>query len=599
MKPLCRAYHWVERHFFQNLSRKLAGNLLFLVLLQGLAVLALHRGRSALAELLRKAGASPEVLARADALMAEHVQIGAAIGAVALVAAVFAFCFLRFLIVRPIRSSIAHLRALGQGGGDLSADLPVMTCDEIGELARAYNGFVGQLRGMIADLRRMGVGIAVESAQVAKRVEDSAGRAGEQQTLAEVIVRSSQEATEAIDSSSAGLQRVADSTGRNLEAAREAVGELRQVADQMEGVTGRMAAFRDTVEELDRTSRGTGAIVSLIEDISDQTNLLALNAAIEAARAGEAGRGFAVVAEEVRKLADKVKSATGEIASNIRSMSSQTRSVLDETLAIGARTAQARSVVQQSSQTLQVMVGDFEGSNEQLLQIATAVEELSTTNLRVHEKISHVRGLSREVSERMAQSGASAAELGQITERLQVLVSQFRVGQGSFEAIVFKARLHRELMAARIAELHARGVDVFDDRYRPVPGTTPPKYETSYTEAFRQELQPLYDRALADVDGAVFALCVDRNGYAPTHNGKYSKPVTGDPKVDLAQSRDRRKFDDKTGLRAARSEAPLLLQTYVRDTGEIMNDLSIPLWVAGRHWGALRLGLQPAALLGE
>ncbi|WP_274534870.1 hypothetical protein [Salinivibrio kushneri] len=37
----------------------------------------------------------------------------------------------------------------------------------------------------------------------------------------------------------------------------------------------------------------------------------------------------------------------------------------------------------------------------------------------------------------------------------------------------------------------------------------------------------------------------------------------------------------------------MLLQTYKRDTGEVMHDLSVPLFVAGQHWGAVRMGYYP------
>jgi methyl-accepting chemotaxis protein len=95
----------------------------------------------------------------------------------------------------------------------------------------------------------------------------------------------------------------------------------------------------------------------------------------------------------------------------------------------------------------------------------------------------------------------------------------------------------------------------------------------------------------------VFCAAVDRNGYLPTHNRKFSHPQTDDPVWNAAHCRNRRIFDDRVGLKAGRSTAPFLLQVYRRDMGGgqsvLMKDLSAPITVGGRHWGGLRLAYRP------
>ena len=90
-----------------------------------------------------------------------------------------------------------------------------------------------------------------------------------------------------------------------------------------------------------------------------------------------------------------------------------------------------------------------------------------------------------------------------------------------------------------------------------------------------------------------FCAAVDRNGYLPTHNIKFSKPQGSDPAWNAANCRNRRIFDDRVGLAAGRSTKPFLLQSYRRDMGGgnfvMMKDCSAPIVVRGRHWGGLRL----------
>jgi methyl-accepting chemotaxis protein len=110
-------------------------------------------------------------------------------------------------------------------------------------------------------------------------------------------------------------------------------------------------------------------------------------------------------------------------------------------------------------------------------------------------------------------------------------------------------------------------------------------------------MQRIYDDIVGQIPGGTFSLCVDENGYGPTHNTKYSKRPTGNQEQDIISSRDKRIFDDATGIRAAKNTEPVLLQTYMRDTGEILNDLSMPIYLGSKHWGALRVGFDPLALL--
>jgi methyl-accepting chemotaxis protein len=145
--------------------------------------------------------------------------------------------------------------------------------------------------------------------------------------------------------------------------------------------------------------------------------------------------------------------------------------------------------------------------------------------------------------------------------------------------------------------LTQRNVDIFDCQYQLIPGTEPAKYKTHYDDLFAKELQPLYDRMVDELNGSIYCLCVDTNGYAGTHNSRFSQPLTGDYDTDLNHSRDKRMFNDPTGKRSAKNTNPFLLQTYARDTGEVLSDLSLPIIVKDRHWGAVRLGFDPVILL--
>jgi len=135
--------------------------------------------------------------------------------------------------------------------------------------------------------------------------------------------------------------------------------------------------------------------------------------------------------------------------------------------------------------------------------------------------------------------------------------------------------------------------DVFDRQYVEIKGYTwgaKPKYHTRYDSAIEPAVLVFEDKFLEQED-FVFAVGVDENGYLPTHNTRYQKPLTGDLEKDLVGNRSKRIFNDPVGIAAAKNVEPTLLQVYKRDTGETMWDVSSPIHVKGKHWGGFRVGV--------
>jgi methyl-accepting chemotaxis protein len=143
------------------------------------------------------------------------------------------------------------------------------------------------------------------------------------------------------------------------------------------------------------------------------------------------------------------------------------------------------------------------------------------------------------------------------------------------------------------------GVSVFDRHYQPIPNTNPQKYKVSWGDEFGRRCQNYLEECLAEIPGCVFAVAVTDGSYLSVHNLKFSKPLTGDYNIDLIGNRTCRKFDRPPEIRAASNTEALLLQTYLRDTGEILCDIVMPIQVNGRLWGNVRIGMTAEALLAK
>ena len=203
--------------------------------------------------------------------------------------------------MKPIPHLLVSFNKASQG--DLTAETPIITKDEIGGLAQEFNRMLKKQRESILIVRDAAQQISNSSSQISMGNEDLSQRTQEQASTLE-------ELSAMIEEMSASIQLVASNSERGEQLSQAT---LNVVEEGKEAVVETIKAM----EEISASSTQIAEIIKVVNDIAFQTNLLALNAAIEAARAGEQGRGFAVVAAEVRNLASRTAESAREIESLI------------------------------------------------------------------------------------------------------------------------------------------------------------------------------------------------------------------------------------------------------------------------------------------
>lgn len=385
-----------------------------------------------------------------------------------------------------------------------------------------------------------------------------------------------------------------------LQAGQQSADSLRIIDDALSGVNSLVGAVQIIEHQLEGLEGALGEVSSMsrnIQKIARQTNLLALNATIEAARAGDAGKGFAVVATEVKTLARQTADVTTGIDHTVQNLSGSVTTLIEtstDTLkmadSVGAGVGvinNAVSVFGQAIDSVESKVGDIsQAASQSLTQCQEVMGEIDkffegvamTTEslLKADERITSLLGSSEELMCYIAASGFHTSD----TPFLDTAQDTAKRISEAFEDAVAKGRI---TMA-----------DLFDEDYQPIPGSNPLQHMTKWVNFTDQVLPQFQEPNLTFDEKVAFCAACDRNGYIGTHINKVSQPQGSDPVWNNANCRNRRIFNDRTGLGAGRNTKPFLLQTYRRDMGGgkyvMMKDVSAPIFVQGRHWGGLRFG---------
>jgi methyl-accepting chemotaxis protein len=465
-------------------------------------------------------------------------------------------------------------------------------------ITESLYGYLDHVRELVLATRSGSFQIATVMALMLNQIKSTEEMAISQLAVADELKTDVSSVTQKSTSASDHAKQIASVSTSSLSVAEKSLTEFALVREKVERVSSQMVSFSEQVEQLYKRAQSIGSIGQLITDISQQTNLLALNAAIEAARAGEAGRGFAVVADEVRNLAESVSNATAEIAGHTGEMISLVDKTREQNQSIMKDTTQAAASLGGTAENFKQFVHDFRELNCSVDHIAEAMVQVSDINQEMQEKMETISAKSGNVKQAMHSAANFATELRDRTESLQGKVAQFRTGGTIFDNLIDATKKLRDETQEVIENaVKQNNLNVFDQNYKLIPGSNPERYHTSYDSRIEKQLTTIFDRTLTSLDGCIYALAVDNKGYGPAHNSAFSHPPTGNYEKDILHTRNKRIFSDPVGTKLARNTEPFLFQSYIRDTGEVINDLSMPIFINGKHWGAVRVGVDSEKLL--
>lgn len=422
----------------------------------------------------------------------------------------------------------------------------------------------------IAKVAQQAAGLGKESAELNGLIEDLAQMSAQQADTFKGLAGEVDRMVEANRTISTATQ----GSARSVAEARQAV---RAFGQGVVGVTDSLRQVADAARD--------------ITQIAVQTRLVAFNAAVEAKRAGDAGRGFSVVAEAVKDLAAKVESSSKLIMGTVTELDTRVQDLA------GGLGGDVRGRVRAKG----AREGGFEAA---VSEVESRVAEIGATAERNLQGcagvIDAMRGLTEEVvaTARALQNGKKRTEgFLSLSETLIELTAECGVHTDDtpfIEACRQGAEAVGRAFEAAIAAGEITMEALFDAQYQPIEGTNPPQHMTRFTALCDRLLPQFQEPMLALSPKVNYCVSVDRNGYLPTHNTKYSRPQGSDPVWNAGNCRHRRIYDGRTVLAASRSTRKFLLQTYRRDMGggqfTVVKDLTAPIVVNGRHWGAFRIG---------
>ena len=446
----------------------------------------------------------------------------------------------------------------------------------LGQLSQASEAIIGVVETISAVAKQtnlLALNATIEAARAGEAGKGFAVVAGEVKALSAQVARSAEDIRARI----AHLSETAGATMEAVGGVNQAIDELAPLVEQARSGSEEQSTALDQVAR--QSSEGAecvSQVVACAEEV--ETALQTCTARME-----KAATGSGKAAEAASALTRRFTAVMRQCEIGDRRRHDRYPVELGVTARIGPRSLKTSSIDISRGGILLALPEELRRDVDPQASLLLEIGGIGSIRARI-AGISAM-GLHCAFLEDDPQAMAAVAgEVARIAQEFSPLITRAQamaaeVAQ-AIEASVAAGRLAREA--------------VFDTGYRPVPGSDPQQFETAYTAVFEEILPGLIEPPLAEDERLTFCLAIDRNGYIPVHNRAFAQPQRpDDPVWNAAHCRNKRIFDDRAGITAARSTRDFVIQAYARDMGGgkvvMMREVDAPISLFGRHWGGLRM----------
>lgn len=340
-------------------------------------------------------------------------------------------------IVIPVKKVTRRLTEISESNGDLTQRIGYDSNDEIGQLSKKFDSFIGKLQAIIKEIAISAESISASSQQVSGATSDTnvaleqismavneiAGGTAENASFVKEITNNISEAAKFSESTALISRKTSEYSLKVRELAEDGNIRVNEIVASIQKIAGSSQEVNNLIKELGVSMEKIGEIVNLITNVADQTNLLALNAAIEAARAGEAGKGFNVVAVEIRKLAEESNNAAKKIImladDNKNKASEAIKSVLKVEEAVSEGVQKGVSAVN----SIDSIIDNIKEVSNQIKEIDNATKYQADTMEGMTKSMRNIEEITQDVAATIEQISASIEEQTSTMEEVETASS--------------------------------------------------------------------------------------------------------------------------------------------------------------------------------